>query len=153
MKEIKTTKQEVKEIIEITYEAIDGTIFVSKEECEKYEKSAVGVLMGKTAKFTIATDIDTDVIDGSDENKYKCVVPKTQEDIDVLNQIWKCFSGRTRETLAFDEEDINTPIIIGYRFSYNNSAEFDWVWFHKLKTFIDEVTDEEFRLEKNQKKD
>ena len=40
------------------FQAVDGTEFSQKEECEKYEESALGVLRGKIKRLTICEPQD-----------------------------------------------------------------------------------------------
>lgn len=69
------------------YEAVDGTEFRDKAECEKYEKSARGVLRGKLKKITLDdTHNCWDVMGGEEEHVCLALAPKTQEDVDVILQ-------------------------------------------------------------------
>ena len=49
MKEV--TKEKVQKYT--VYEALDGTEFHDKAECEKYEESAKGVVKARIAKLTV----------------------------------------------------------------------------------------------------
>jgi len=117
------------------YQAFDGEKFDTAEECQKYENSAAGVLLGKIDDFTVKKDCTFEP-DDSDENKYKAVIPRNQHDIDVLNQLWKLYRGRNEENLKFDGTYIRSLIFIGYRFDYSNPGELDWVWFYDIKSIV-----------------
>ena len=86
MKEI-TKKRTIEENYTV-YEATDGTEFTDFQECQKYEKSALGVLMVKYKKLVTATDVECSIFwTGSDENAYDIVKVDTQEDADIIMQI------------------------------------------------------------------
>ena len=77
------------------FEAMDGTIFNNAEECEKYENSAKGVLKAKLSEFTVKKGDECSIFNtgSSDYMVYVCV-PKTADDIDVINQIGMLYNGR-----------------------------------------------------------
>lgn len=129
--------KEVKETItkEVTkYQSFDGERFDTSEECQKYENSAAGVLFCKIDDFTVKADCAFEPDEGSDENKYKAVIPRNQRDIDLLNQLWKLYGGKSKENLLFDGTYIKSLIIIGYRFY--DEGELDWVWFYSIKDMV-----------------
>ena len=69
------------------YEAVDGTEFRDKAECEKYENSARGILRSKLKKITLDSSHNCwDVMGGNEDNVCLALAPKTQEDIDVILQ-------------------------------------------------------------------
>lgn len=69
------------------YEAVDGTEFRDRAECERYENSARGVLRGKLKKITLDDTHNCWDLMGGEEN-YVCLAlaPKTQEDVNVILQ-------------------------------------------------------------------
>lgn len=126
------------------WEAIDGTRFDKKEECEKYESSASGVLVCKLISSILLCEIpSSNEIFSGDENIYVTLLPKCKEHIDTLNQLYYMFEGRNDSKLLFDEKDINYPVIMGRR---EYSGTLDWVWFYKLKDIVDEITNEKFTI-------
>jgi hypothetical protein len=147
MKEI---REEIRrEVVDthIYYEAIDGTRFTNKEECEKYDNSAIAVLMAKTLKFT-ARELDASTIewlDTCDEHGYRTLLPTTAEDIDVLNQLWFSFEGSNRkdEEAKFSIDDLNHVILMGYR---QYESNMDWVWFYKMEDVVNDLTNGKFQL-------
>lgn len=148
MKEI---KKEVQRVDYITYyEAWDGETFLTKKECEDYERSAASVLMRKLDDCTIAKDYSTEIFDCGDENQFKTIVPQYKVDIDTLNQLWFMFKGKDRLDAYFTYEDIGKPIVVGYRIY---DAHYDWVWFYILPGVIDELTEGKFRLIKVEEDD
>lgn len=144
-------KQVEKEIPHVerrtVYQAWDGQEFDNKEECLRYEKSAASVVMARLEDCVIAKDYDNEVFDCADENQYKTVVPQTEEDINSLNHLYFMFGGSGKEEPYFSYDEIDTPIIIGYRITgYNH----DWVWFNKLNCIIKDVTDGKYKLVKSE---
>ena len=86
MKEIKKENTEVK--ITYEYEAIDGTIFKSKEECQKYEESAKGVLMSRYMNLVLSECVEYDLFDcGSEENIVEIIKVETEKDVDTIKQL------------------------------------------------------------------
>ena len=115
------------------YQAIDGTEFVDKEECEKYEQSAACVLLAKLVGCEVARGYDHEWLDWGDENEYRTLIPKTQEDIDTMNQLWFMHGGKKEEKPKFDKSHINKLILMGVR-TYNDKL--DWCWFYILEDII-----------------
>lgn len=143
MKEV--TETIIKEYIVTKYQAFDGEKFDTEEECHKYENSAAGVLFGKIDDFTVKSDCFFEPDEGS-ENKYKAVIPRSQHDIDLLNQLWKLYRGKNEENLKFDGTYIKSLIFVGYRFDYSNSGELDWVWFYDLKSMVKEACGDKYTV-------
>lgn len=155
MKEI---KEEIKrEVIDthIRYEAFDGTQFLEKEECEKYENSALGAVLKRIQTFTIASDGGGGMInpfDDSDENLFMCVVPRTQEDIDTLNHFW-VFRGCVKpDEVPFTDKYIGVPLLLGYRFVDSSCINLDWCWYFNLNDVINKMTGGTFKLVENNEK-
>lgn len=85
MKEI---KEEVKSY-NIKYEAIDGTIFYNKEECEKYEQSAKVVLRAKFKKLVLAENTEYTLFNvGQDDNLVYAVKMSNIKDADTVKQLY-----------------------------------------------------------------
>lgn len=143
MKEIKKeNKREVVETI-VTYEAVDGTVFSSKEECQKYEDSAFGVLMGRTKDFTVNEGNNMNPFDDSDENEYKMLKPRNKEDIDTLNQLYFLPSYRKEEKPRFTDEYIGKLILMGWR---TCEGVLDWSWFYDMDKAIASLTGDKYKL-------
>ena len=64
MKEI--TKERVQKYT--VYEALDGTEFNDKAECEKYDESAKGVLMARIAKLIVGKGDAWDIMGGYEDH-------------------------------------------------------------------------------------
>ena len=128
------------------YRAFDGTDFKDSEECQKYEESAYGVIASKLMECVVKENVEIPEFDISDENVYHTIVPRTEEHIDLINQIYFMFNGRTEPLCTI--ADVGTPILWGFRLCNN---VIDWAWFYKLNNFIEKVTNNKFVVyEKNQ---
>lgn len=110
--------EEVKKVFK--YEAIDGTLFNSKEECIKYENSAKTAVKALYKKLIIKSIAETELFSvGSDDNTLELVKVKTQEDIKILLQMCYIYnitheSSLDRITkLATKAMETNDIIIIG----------------------------------------
>lgn len=110
--------EEVKKVFK--YEAIDGTLFNSKEECIKYENSAKVAVKALYKKLIIKSIAETELFSvGSDDNTLELVKVKTQEDIKILLQMCYIYnitheSSLDRITkLATKAMETNDIIIIG----------------------------------------
>lgn len=82
MKEIKET--ETRYITK--YQAIDGEIFCTKEECEKYDSTAKAVITAKFNKLEKVAYSSWEVHGGSDDNVTFAVKINSQKDADILLQ-------------------------------------------------------------------
>ena len=60
MKEVQVETKSFKTI----YRAIDGTDFTNKEDCEQYEQSARGVIMGRFKRLVIAETDEWELLRG-----------------------------------------------------------------------------------------
>lgn len=145
---MKEVKKEIKrEVIDthVHYEAIDGTVFHDKEECEKYEKSAFGVLMARTMDFMVCEDKDSlstiNPLDESDENSYRMLLPTCKEHIETLNMLYLLV--RHWAAYVFTEEHIGQLILMGWR---TCEDKLDYTWFYKMNTVIDTMTGGKYHL-------
>lgn len=88
MKEkIKEVKREIVESYTY-YEATDGTVFDCKEECRKYENSALGVLRGRVSKLIVSEKTNAwDLMGGYDDNSVVAVAVPREEDINTILQM------------------------------------------------------------------
>ena len=83
MKEIKVKVENTY----IKYQAVDGTVFDNKEECDKYEKSAKGVIFGKLKKLIVNDEYDAwTLLGGYEETTIIAVKLKVPSDKDTLLQ-------------------------------------------------------------------
>ena len=89
MKEV-TIEKTVKES---RYEAMDGTQFINREECKKYEESAKCVLLTKYKPLVVNTMSEYDVHQcGSEEYILDIVKITKEEDIDIIMQLYALYN-------------------------------------------------------------
>ena len=145
---MKEVKEEIKkEVVDVHtyYEAVDGTKFINKEECVKYEDTVCCVLMARAKAFAIATEEEHSInpFNEGDDNNYIMLLPQKQEDIDTLNQLYVLPREGVSAVPCFTKEHIGKPILMGYR-TYENNLE--WSWFHDMQKAIDVMTGGKFEL-------
>lgn len=84
---INEIKRTVEEVVCVEYVAEDGTVFRDKEECEKYEKSALAVVSSKLKKLNKKDTSWQDLIYLSyDDSSLEIFDIQDQEDLDNLCQ-------------------------------------------------------------------
>lgn len=82
------TEKQTTTVEQILWEAIDGTRFLTEEECRKYEKSAEGVLMAKYRPLIVREHTEYTLFSvGSEEIGIDVVKPRTMEDVDNVMQL------------------------------------------------------------------
>lgn len=86
MKEI---KKEVSHTV-TTYEAVDGTPFTNKEECEKYEQTAKCVLQQRYKPLVVKTVTEYDIFACGSEDCVVDIIKLTEaKDIDTVIQLYR----------------------------------------------------------------
>ena len=119
MKEIKTTKM----IEEVTgYEAFDGKWFKEKEECEKYERSAYGVITKEFEQLFIdkrfaECQIWENFGYGSEEYELAVIEIKDENDLNIANKYYELVTKGTAAKLI-GKEYIGKRVLVslGYKF-------------------------------------
>lgn len=131
MKEIK--EEIIKKEYKITYEALDGVMFNSSEECYKYEQSAKMVLYAKYKPLVLATLTEDELYGiGSEEYTIDTVKLEKESDIDTILQLYSLYRGNrySEEEMANTREKVksyftNSDIIfIGRGCSYDDYDSF-----------------------------
>lgn len=84
MKEITLERTKVEKYT--VYEAVDGTQFDSKKDCESYDNSAKGVLRGKLKALIVNDKYNGWELMGGEENTIIAIKVPTEADIDVVLQ-------------------------------------------------------------------
>lgn len=85
MKEV--TKE--RKVLDILYEAVDGTRFNSREECLRYEESAQGVLKARLMELVYYSGSEDNILGtGSNEDTLYGVKLKEEKDKDVVLQLY-----------------------------------------------------------------
>lgn len=73
---------------ETRYEAIDGTIFINREECIKYNNTAKAVLLSKYNKLVLKRLTESELLgNGSDECEIEIISINNSEDINTVMQL------------------------------------------------------------------
>lgn len=108
---INEIKMTVEEVVRVEYIAEDGTVFHDKEECEKYEKSALAVVSSKlkrlNKKGTSWQDFTAISYDDSDLEIFDI---QDQEDLDNLCQyviLTLSENHGYKEKIEFTTQEIN----------------------------------------------
>ena len=83
---MKAIKEEKKYTVEV-FEAVDGTRFSDKSECEVYERSAKCLLLSKYNKLVVNKSNEYSIFGcGSEEDCIDIIKISCKEDIDVIMQ-------------------------------------------------------------------
>ena len=83
MKEV--TKERVQKYT--VYQAVDGTEFNTREECQEYDNSAKGVLRGKLKDLIVNDKYNGwDLMGGDEDHNIIAVKVPTEADIDIVLQ-------------------------------------------------------------------
>ena len=113
MKEIK--KERV--VFDYEYEAYDGSIFKTKEECIKYEETAQCVIIKKFNDLIEYSSNECSLFNcGSDDYIIDFVKPKTQDDADTIMQMLELCNAnddRARKLIKEAQEN-NDYLLIGH---------------------------------------
>ena len=87
MKEIK--KEIIRKEYQTVYIAIDGSEFYDRNECEKYEKSAMGVVSSRYKEFVVKSTTEEDLTKcGSGDYIIEVVKLTEYDDIDIVAQLY-----------------------------------------------------------------
>ena len=136
-------KKTVEEIIGVEYIAEDGTVFNNKEECEKYEKSALFVVNNKLNRLNTK---ETYINDFNDEGSCDCELEifdvQTEEDLNNLRRylyLKAITNGATEKGIkdAFTSDDgkrenyVFDNVTIGHEVLVFWSYDKDWFWVYK----------------------
>lgn len=78
----------------IKYEAIDGTVFSTKEECTRYEESAKCVLFSRYKSLVVKETTEEALYKaGSDEYNIDVVRINEEKDIDTVMQLYYYYNN------------------------------------------------------------
>jgi hypothetical protein len=85
MKEVTKERTNVEKYT--VYQAVDGTEFNTREECQAYDDSAKGVLRGKLKELIVNGKYNGwDLMGGDEDNAIIAVKVPTEADIDIVLQ-------------------------------------------------------------------
>lgn len=123
------------------YVAADGTEFNDRTECEKYDKSAVGVLKGRVKEMAIKDANEEDIFNcGNSENHVLVCIPKNQEDIDTIKQL--IFATDGNESYANKVDSCINKVVLVF-FYYD-----DYIYIDTLNDVVSRTTNGKYTLEK-----
>ena len=125
------------------YVAADGTEFSQADYCQVYEESVTAILLARLNECTIKKDVSCYWWDENDEHQYSSISPKTMQDIDTLNMLWKMYAGKDQKELRFTKKDIGKLFLIGRRMDGNSV---DWLWVYDFDEMVSNITDNKFYL-------
>lgn len=138
--EVKETREYV---IRTEYVAEDGTVFYDKDECKKYEESALFAISKKLKRLGKRDLSHNDINDCcSDEEQVEIFDVQTEEDLENLKRylylvlrkhglsecsIKECFSSENgdRKDHVFDSVTVGHEVLIFWNF------DCDWFWVYK----------------------
>lgn len=130
MKEIK--EEEI--VYNYKYEALDGTVFNSKEECNKYEKTAECVIKKRYNDLVKYTSNECALFNcGSDDYVVDFLKVQTHDDATVIMQMLELSgdnSGKAREFIA-DALKTNDYLLVGH-----DSCSEDYYYTYGTRTHV-----------------
>jgi len=123
------------------YVAVDGTEFEEQEECQKYEKSAEGVLLGRLAKMAITKQSECDLFNGAgcDDNTSYVIIPKSEDEVATIQQAIHLKSYGDKKKLC-ERVDVGKVVIV--TIGYDN----DGLWVSDLGEIVSKATDGKVEL-------
>lgn len=134
MKEITRTKTEV-----VGYESTDGTYFDTKDECQRYEQSALCVVRGRIKEIALKSTTEYGLFEmGSVDCDLFVVIPKSKEDINLLNQLAILINGDDQRQVTDGAIGKTVFVYTGY----NN----DSCWFDTLESLVRRITDGKYTV-------
>lgn len=85
---------EVENVTKVTkYEAIDGTIFSTKEECIKYEESAKCVLVSKYKSLIVKETTESTLYKVGSDERIDVIKINEEKDIDAVMQLYYYYNN------------------------------------------------------------
>jgi len=138
MKEV--TKEKVQKYT--MYEALDGTEFNDKAECEKYEESAKGVIRARIAKLIVGKANEWDLLAGCDDHEVIGIKMQTGRDLEYVKQFlmiectWYNNNPVARDEIfgimekAYNNDDI---VLFGI------NCDGDYYWINARQNIIDNL--------------
>lgn len=135
--EIKETKEVV---IRTEYVAVDGTVFRTKEECEKWEKSYECTL---TQSIKAIPHIETNGEDaylqcGNMDDEVWIVKPRDFEDIKVINAYTETCACKNA---GLTQDDIGKTIALNFGYDH------DWCGVYRLERYLEGIRNAYERFE------
>ena len=136
MKEVKKERTESYTV----YQAVDGTEFHERNECEKYERSAHGVLRARISKLTTGRENAWDLMGGMEDHDIIGVKMNTESDLKDIQQFlalensYYCFD-KTKEIFDIMEKAYNNNDII----LFGINCDGDYYFINSRQNIIDNL--------------
>jgi hypothetical protein len=128
MKEISIEKT----LTERKYEAVDGTLFDSKDECQRYENTARCVLLSKYNKLIIKSATEYDLFEmGSEETVIDLIKIKHTSDIPTIVQLVildNDYLIKEQDRIDRMYEQLESAYNAGETFMVNRGYQDDYFW-------------------------
>jgi hypothetical protein len=134
MKRVETKR----EYTEVNYEAVDGTIFQSQDECAMYEKSAKCAIKKHLADSALYHG-DVDAVGGitnCPDNSIQVLVPKTDDDIIRINQ----YLSLMDEGCQLSKDAIGKVVLL------TTAYDDDGAWVDYLDDMVAQMTGGKYEL-------
>ena len=128
MKEIK--KEIIRKEYQTVYIATDGSEFYDKNECEKYEKSAMGVVSSRYKKFVVKSTTEEGLTKcGSGDYIIEVVKLTEYSDIDIVVQLYcLLFSTNDNEQITKIRELCKQAVKTGDLLLICRGYDYDNFW-------------------------
>ena len=143
MKEIKEEiKREITDI-HISYEAFDGTKFNNKEECIKYEDTAICVLKAKLKSLIVTEEFNSwEIMGGYEDNTIFGLNLSTPDDADALKR-WllldRAYLNKEEYKERKDKLFAKIDSAIGDIFIMGINCEDEWYIINSRKNIINNL--------------
>lgn len=114
------------------YEAVDGTLFDDKDECQRYENTARCVLLSKYNKLIIKSATEYDLFEmGSEESVIDLIKIKHKSDIPTIVQLVileNQYLIKEQDRINIMYEQLESASINGETFMISRGYQDDCFW-------------------------
>lgn len=135
---INEIKRTIEEVVRTEYIANDGTVFDDRDECLKYERSALGVIKAKLKPMTNFNKYSQyDFIDmGSDECLVEIFAIESQEDLDNINRYLQAVSCHYPRPTQIPKEAIGHEAILFWNYDKDYAYTYEDGTLEGFMTYI-----------------
>ena len=122
------------------YEALDGTEFNDKAECEKYDESAKGVIRARISKLIVGKNDAWTLLAGDEEHDVIGIKMQTRSDLNNVSEFFllECSwygEAKTTEILdTIEEAYIKNDIVL-----FGINCDGDYYWINSRQNIIDNL--------------
>lgn len=134
------------------YVAYDGTEFECKEDCLRYEKSAVGVLRMRIQPIVIRDTIEDILFNcGSCENTVLVLLPTKKEHLDDIRHLMACYGCSESYVRQLTDDYLGQVLTLTIGYAGEGA------WFDSLECICNRAVGPDYevslKLKKNTKKE